>query len=176
MCIRDRLYTQSSRCKCDENGCDQVARQGGRYLIHGARRMLCDYLILNGIRKNKHHCYWSCQAFPEILFVFWLTWWNMHWQMSPKSGRITKLTADCVISTSRSYQVKNLGEGVQTGGVFCWTLHEKIVTKNYPCLTYFKVGALRSRGEESQFDLQDRLHRDYLDDVRKRFWKRHLNQ
>jgi len=39
------------------------------------------------------------------------------------------------------------------------------VTKSYPSLTHFKVGALRSRGEESQFDLQGTLHRDYLDDV-----------
>ena len=42
------------------------------------------------------------------------------------------------------------------------------VTKNYPCLTHCKVGALRSRGEQSQFDLQGTLHRDYLDDVEKK--------
>jgi hypothetical protein len=39
------------------------------------------------------------------------------------------------------------------------------VSKMYPSLTHFKVGALRSRGDESQFDLQGTLHRDYLDDV-----------
>ena len=40
------------------------------------------------------------------------------------------------------------------------------VTKNYPCLTHCKVGALRSRGEESLFE--GTLHRDYLDDVEKK--------
>jgi hypothetical protein len=39
------------------------------------------------------------------------------------------------------------------------------VSKMYPSLTHFKVGALRSRGDQSQFDLQGTLHRDYLDDV-----------
>ena len=34
----------------------------------------------------------------------------------------------------------------------------------YPSLMHFKVGALRSRGMESQFNLQGTLHRDYLDD------------
>ena len=39
------------------------------------------------------------------------------------------------------------------------------VTKNYPHLTHFKVGASCLRGEESQFDLQGMLHWDYLNDV-----------
>jgi hypothetical protein len=39
------------------------------------------------------------------------------------------------------------------------------VSKMYPSLTHFKVGALRSRGDQSQYDLQGTLHRDYLDDV-----------
>jgi hypothetical protein len=42
------------------------------------------------------------------------------------------------------------------------------VSKMYPCLTHFKVGALRSRGDQSQFELQGTLHRDYLDDVDKK--------
>ena len=42
------------------------------------------------------------------------------------------------------------------------------VSKMYPSLTHCKVGALRSRGDQSQFDLQGTLHRDYLDDVDKK--------
>jgi hypothetical protein len=42
------------------------------------------------------------------------------------------------------------------------------VSKMYPCLTHCKVGALRLRGNQSQFELQGMLHRDYLDDVEKK--------
>ncbi len=42
------------------------------------------------------------------------------------------------------------------------------VSKMYPSLTHFKVGALHSRGDQSQFDLQGTLHWDYLDDVDKK--------
>jgi hypothetical protein len=42
---------------------------------------------------------------------------------------------------------------------------KNFVTKHYNSLTYFKVGMLRSKGEESQFQLQGTLHCDYLDKV-----------
>ena len=42
---------------------------------------------------------------------------------------------------------------------------KNFVTRHYNSLTYFKVGALRSKEEESQFQLQGTLHRDYPDDV-----------
>ncbi len=35
------------------------------------------------------------------------------------------------------------------------------MTRVYKCLTHFRVGALRSKGEHSQYDLQGTLHRDY---------------
>jgi hypothetical protein len=35
----------------------------------------------------------------------------------------------------------------------------------YPSLLHFKVGALRSRGMESQYNMQGTLHRDYLDEA-----------
>ncbi len=42
-----------------------------------------------------------------------------------------------------------------------------IVTQHYKCLTYYKVGAIRSRGEKSQLELTGSLHCDYQDDVNK---------
>ena len=42
---------------------------------------------------------------------------------------------------------------------------KNFVTKLYPTLTHFKVGALRSRGVYSQCHLQGLLHRDYKEHV-----------
>ena len=42
---------------------------------------------------------------------------------------------------------------------------KNFVTKHYNCLMHFRVGALRSKGEASQFELQGTLHRDYQDEV-----------
>jgi hypothetical protein len=42
---------------------------------------------------------------------------------------------------------------------------KNFVTKLYPTLTHLKVGALRSRGIDSQFHLQGLMHRDYLEHV-----------
>ena len=45
---------------------------------------------------------------------------------------------------------------------------KNFVTKLYPTLTHFKVGALRSRGVYSQCHLQGLLHRDYKEHVNKK--------
>jgi hypothetical protein len=42
---------------------------------------------------------------------------------------------------------------------------KNFVTRHYNSLTYFKVGALHSKGEDSQFQLQGTLHSDYPDDL-----------
>jgi hypothetical protein len=43
-----------------------------------------------------------------------------------------------------------------------------IVTQRYKCLTYYKVGAIRSWGEKSHLELTGSLHCNYLDDVNKK--------
>ena len=42
---------------------------------------------------------------------------------------------------------------------------KNFVTRHYNSLQYSKVRSLRSKGEESQFQLQGTLHRDYPDDI-----------
>jgi hypothetical protein len=43
-----------------------------------------------------------------------------------------------------------------------------VVSQNYKALTYFKVGAIRLRGVDSQYDLMGSLHCNYHDDVNKK--------
>jgi hypothetical protein len=43
-----------------------------------------------------------------------------------------------------------------------------VVSQHYKALTYFKVGAIRLRGVNSQYDLMGGLHCDYHDDVNKK--------
>jgi hypothetical protein len=43
-----------------------------------------------------------------------------------------------------------------------------IVLQHYKALTLFKVGAIRSRGVESQYDLVGSLHSDFDDNVNKK--------
>jgi hypothetical protein len=43
-----------------------------------------------------------------------------------------------------------------------------IVSQHYKALTLFKVGAIRLRGVESQYNLVGSLHCDYDDDVNKK--------
>ncbi len=42
-----------------------------------------------------------------------------------------------------------------------------VASQHYKALTYFKVGAIRLRGVDSQYDLMGSLHCDYHDDVNK---------
>ena len=77
----------------------------------------------------------------------------------------------------RVIEQKKLGDGAQKQAEsFVGKYMRNFVSKMYPCLTHCKVGALRSRGNESQFELQGTLHRDYLDDVEKKSQKRDLSQ
>jgi hypothetical protein len=43
-----------------------------------------------------------------------------------------------------------------------------VVSQHYKALTYFKVGAIRLQGVDSQYDLMGSLHCDYHDDVKKK--------
>jgi hypothetical protein len=43
-----------------------------------------------------------------------------------------------------------------------------VVLQHYKALTLFKVGAIHSRGVDSQYDLVGSLHCDYDDDVNKK--------
>ena len=42
-----------------------------------------------------------------------------------------------------------------------------VVSQHYKALTYFKMGAICSRGVDSQYDLMGALHCNYYDDVKK---------
>jgi hypothetical protein len=48
-----------------------------------------------------------------------------------------------------------------------------VVSQHYKALTYFKVGANRSRGVDSQYDLMGALHCIYHDNVNKKVPDKH---
>jgi hypothetical protein len=48
-----------------------------------------------------------------------------------------------------------------------------VVSQHYKALTYFKVGAIHSRGVNSQYDLMGALHCDYHDNVNKKVPNEH---
>ncbi len=48
-----------------------------------------------------------------------------------------------------------------------------VVSQHYKALTYFKVGAIRSCGIDSQYDLMGALHCNYHDDVNKKVPNKH---
>jgi hypothetical protein len=84
-------------------------------------------------------------------------WWNNQAHCGSSSQYLKEL-----LSESSLEMVRKQAESLVS-------LYLKIcVTKHYNSLTHSKVGALHSRGDNSQYQLQGTLHCDYFDSIDKK--------
>jgi hypothetical protein len=81
-----------------------------------------------------------------------------NWKALGKCGKSRMYLPD--LSTSKS--MKNVCEQAM---LLINPFIKNHVTTRYKSLTYFRVGAIWSRGEQSQLECVGSLHRDYHDDV-----------
>jgi hypothetical protein len=89
-----------------------------------------------------------------------------HWINQSKFGTARQYLKE--LSTSKSLQkVNNQAMAVIQPFV------KHVVSQHYKALTYFKVGAIHSRGVDSQYDLMGALHCDYHDNVNKKVTNKH---
>jgi hypothetical protein len=84
-----------------------------------------------------------------------------NWKALRKCGKSRMYLPD--LSTSKS--MKNVREQAM---LLINPFIKNHVTTRYKSLTYFRVGAIRSRGEQSQLECVGSLHRDYHNDVNNR--------
>ncbi len=148
---------------------------------------VCGTVICHYYPTNKAHiCYnptASVEQIPEtrvpLMLVFPSPLWNIstavidnmkespssvsdrHWINQSHRGTERKYLKE--LSTNKSLKkVNNQAMAV----IQPFATH--VVSQHYKSLTYFKVGAIRLHGVDSQYDLMGALHCDYHEDVNKK--------
>jgi hypothetical protein len=84
-----------------------------------------------------------------------------HWINQSHCGTARQYLKELAMNTSLK-KVNNQATAV----IHSFVMH--VVSQHYKSLTYFKVGAIRLRGVDSQYDLMGALHCDYHEAVNKK--------